>query len=368
MSDDKKISNIKPNIDWNKAESNVQKPDKKSPNTIFEDSVKNTPVQENEITLLPQENTQEPQEININGIIEDFKQGKTGDCYLLAPLMTMQYNPTTAKILKDNIKKNEDGSIQVRFIGAERLKQIAQGKKKECLITGNYTITQKEFQEARNSGKYSTGDDDVLCYELAFEKYRKEVHENDKLHNLSPRAYYSGVFTGESEDKILHSGMPLDVFFVLTGKSGLGITDKPNVPKMPLETGESINGTRIRCTYTKDLATMLDKIKSNPQKYVVTADILLSDGKTNHAVMIQEIQDDYIIFINPWDAKRPKISYREDFIKYTTSFSVLDVTSQVTEIPEPTKLESKLYELKRKASKFIRYNILNEQKLDIRKE
>ena len=94
------------------------------------------------------------EKIDSDGNIDAFKQGKrASDCYLLSSLISLRNNPETAKILKENIKKNNDGSITITFPGAKAIKNNNRNKDNFInFVTGEYTITLKEFNEARNCG------------------------------------------------------------------------------------------------------------------------------------------------------------------------------------------------------------------------
>ena len=91
-----------------------------------------------------------------NGKIDkDFKQGKSGDCWLLAGIQALAETPAGLKALNDSVKVLPNGSVEVTLKGV--------GKK--------YVITRQEIKNAR---ELSTGDADVRAIEIAMDRYFKE--------------------------------------------------------------------------------------------------------------------------------------------------------------------------------------------------
>ena len=98
----------------------------------------------------------------INGQIDDYSQGQIGDCWLLAGLSALSSSDCGQEVLQKAITQNEDGSYSIYFKG----------------IDDKYVVTQEDLTQARESGDYSSGDDDVLLFELAFEKAFLDMEEN----------------------------------------------------------------------------------------------------------------------------------------------------------------------------------------------
>lgn len=91
-----------------------------------------------------------------NGEVDqDFSQGMTGDCWLLASIKSLSNTEKGRQILKKSLTVNNDGSVTVNL----------QGVKKQ------YTISQYELK-SRND--LSSGDMDVRALEIAVEKYMNE--------------------------------------------------------------------------------------------------------------------------------------------------------------------------------------------------
>ena len=92
-----------------------------------------------------------------NGLIdEDFIQGNTGNCWLIAPLQTITNNSKTKEFLENCIKLDKKtGDAQVYLKGVDL-----------C-----YNISAKDI---KNSNYLSIGDGDIRIFELAVDKYIKE--------------------------------------------------------------------------------------------------------------------------------------------------------------------------------------------------
>lgn len=90
-----------------------------------------------------------------NDQIDDFRQGKRGDCYLLASINAIKQTEDGQEILAKNVQKNNDGSYTVTLPGAiaARNHYIQQGNEDKCAITGKYTITKAAGRKSSNTSR-----------------------------------------------------------------------------------------------------------------------------------------------------------------------------------------------------------------------
>ena len=99
-----------------------------------------------------------------NGEIdESIFQKNTGDCWLLASVLSLNESKKGKEMLKNAISKNENGNWEVYFNGLDK----------------SYEVTQEQLDKYNKKpgvfySKYTTGDDDMLLIELATEKLIKE--------------------------------------------------------------------------------------------------------------------------------------------------------------------------------------------------
>ena len=105
---------------------------------------------------------------DIDGEIGTFEQGNTGDCWMLAGIRALANNKTGAQVLKDSIRKNDDGTVTVTFGG----------------LGVSYTITPDEINrhdtDDNQKDHFSNGDNDVLVIELACKKLHADI-DNGKV-------------------------------------------------------------------------------------------------------------------------------------------------------------------------------------------
>ena len=138
---------------------------------------------------------------NINGVIDDFKQGSTGDCYLLTRLKNLSRKSWGKKAIKESIEPDGMGGAYITFKGAfqpstyvrrpitihisiEEILSIREKQNTE-IDTSKYDFNNQEDIERYRAeynalNQFSKGDDDVLAIELAYDKYMKMRKKNRK--------------------------------------------------------------------------------------------------------------------------------------------------------------------------------------------
>lgn len=190
---------------------------------------------------------------SFNRRIEPTKQSMTqGDCWLLSDINALSYKDWGRKAIHDAILPDEDGSggVTIKFKGSPL-------KQKEIHITAY------QIGEARKSGNYSDGDDDMIALELATEiTFRKMVHlglakrlTTDKElqeENINYRSYiYCGVATKDFNQypisKLL--GLPtrnINFFVINNMNSDNYIADKDKILKFISQHDKDIS---MQCTF-----------------------------------------------------------------------------------------------------------------------
>ena len=323
-------------------------------------------------------------EIKANGRIDAFEQGDQGDCYLLAALTSISANKKASEILKKNIKKNQDGSVTITFPGAKIFNKNSSIQ--DYKLPESYTITKEEFAIARASEKYSTGDDDVLLYELAFEKYRKYVNNfENPLTMIMSFMPQSGTYTGDTKDAPLDGGCGNDVIFMLTGYTGSCYIlnynaghyfpksprteriQQPTEQDSPLIHANPQNDTEEQQTTNTDsqnsgiknllsglyhlfdrntnknnltdipinkteLQEELDAIRNHPERYIVTVGVEYRDGY--HELSLKEFRGNNVVLVNPWDSTEEVILSLNEF---KDKIVTLDISNILSNPFEPAK-------------------------------
>lgn len=264
-------------------------------NTNWEINFTETPIYNNssEIITTPSiSNTTTQSEFDINESIEASQQGYVGDCWLLSGLNSLSYSEKGQQLINDAITINDDGSYTVTFAG----------------IGDSVNITNQDLKQARQSGLYSTGDDDVLLMEVAFEKILDEI-QNGNIKISGDTTNLSFLTADEGQISSLDGGWLSDMIYLLTGDDLEFITNKSSFTEF------------------------LDKMEANPDDYVAKLSFPSSaEGETDdyntitdiygneiyelgsggHAFAIKSVSNGVVTIVNPHDSsKEYQISYDE---------------------------------------------------------
>lgn len=207
-----------------------------------------------------------------DGKIDDFKQMGYGDCWLLASLNALKDTVIGSKLIKESVIHKSNGDITINLKGVKK----------------SYTFTPEEIVQAINDGKkigkrYSEGDIDVVLFELAVQRFRKE------------------------DNRDLNSGTMDEGFKILTGKSSMmsffGIAEP----------------------------FMLDAKKKNPEKYALIAafegpDYSVSyDIENQHAYSISRVDDKNVYIVNPHDTSKEIVYPIDKFKKNCIALSSINL-------------------------------------------
>lgn len=167
-----------------------------------------------------------------DGKIGKFSQGSTEDCTFLARLRNASKTPEGAKIIKDSITDNGDGTFSVKFKGApdkeykiteEELE--ANSWSKENNGDGTYTVSlnngdgtsseykikePKSFKVDKNTietSSYSSNDKDVRILEIAANKHYLQTQGKTIAGNSSSKNLITGA-----DEKLYSIDKPANIF------------------------------------------------------------------------------------------------------------------------------------------------------------
>jgi len=205
---------------------------------------------------------------NANGKIDrDFKQGKGGDCWLLAGIESAAQNPRALAKLNNQIKVDKNGNVTVNLKGVHR----------------TYTITKEELKKA---GKLSKGDLDVRAIELAIQKYYKE------------------------QGRTIYGGTVFDFYKIMFG-----------TPKY--EKAKSISNRTLNELRSGKRIGIAGCVKTNIKahdKYGNEVPIV-----NDHMYAIKSVGNDTIELVNPWDTSKTIIMPIKDFKKAFDEVSTIKI-------------------------------------------
>jgi len=190
--------------------------------------------------------------ISSDGIIDDFYQGHTGDCWLLSGIQSLASTPQGASLIKNAIQWSDDySSVTVYFAGVDKY----------------VTLSAEEIIEEMTL-RYSSGDDDVLILELAMQKVYGDIN-GDK-----PTTFWNYFIDNECSEY----------------HTGIGCVVKKPYCDLLLERKHKGLGFAASIAIKGDYS------------------IPCLNGKTfeyhggAHALAIVDITEDTISFVNPWDS------------------------------------------------------------------
>ena len=151
----------------------------------------------------------------LNGRISHTRPGAQGD-WVAKGLHTLSKTPEGSSIIKNSIVKNADKSYTIRFDGINKEYNITKKELEEASKT--YLTETKEDGKAKGfRRKFSKGDGDVLAFELAVDKYCKEIHSGTLQHN--PNVPIGIYMVGEEGDIVSFGGSESGLYYLLTGST-----------------------------------------------------------------------------------------------------------------------------------------------------
>lgn len=219
-----------------------------------------------------------------NGKIdEEFSQGQTGDCWLVASIKAIAQTPKGLEILNDSLSVDDKGNVTVTLKGA--------GK--------SYVITPEEL---KGNNQLTSGDADVRAIEIAMDKYFQEER-------------------GVRERLDLNGNLPQVAFKLLTGKGGRNEFSDTfgRIPDFWFNDSQIDNFNKenhVAVVFTSKKEDM--SFDSHTGDETVT---LIS----NHAYTVKGSDEENVYLINPWDTSAVITVPRDKFKEFFDAIDEFDL-------------------------------------------
>ena len=205
--------------------------------------------------------------LKLNNIIDkNVYQMDTGNCYLISNIKSIDSKPLGRKALKSLRQNLPNGDVLITCKGNNK----------------TYLITKEEILD---SDHLSTGDDDMRVYEIAMDKYRRDVAYSDPSAQVDD---YAGTLQDVCK-----------AFF------GIGEVAEYDIADFNFE---EINDENLVFDFhisTTDKDATIPQASSKNRGNV--------DIETNHAYRVVRKDSERVYFINPWDTSEELSMSIEEF-------------------------------------------------------
>ena len=232
-----------------------------------------------------------------DGEIGYTKQGKTGDCYLLSTINALSYTENGKEIIKNALDYQDDGSTIVH------------------LVTGDVVITQDEINRTKAISAYSSGDDDMIIFELAIEKTYQDIVAG----KIEMPEEFDKMLTQINND--VASGNPAHAFYLLTGQISTNNISED-------EMYDALNYFEENGGKDFVLTAGIDGFSGDKVKKV--KDINGEEVKLpcSHSYAIKNVSENTVTVVNPWDSSEEIVLPKETFVKTFSTIESVDLSGE----------------------------------------
>lgn len=209
-----------------------------------------------------------------------IKQGRTGDCWLLAAVDSIIAKPEGKKAIESLIKYDKqtgDATITLK------------GEKKQ------YKISAQEINAAIN---YATGDGDARIIEIAMDKYIKEECYSSNYPNVSIDEEFDFISLVD-----INGNWPRELYFTLFGTDNYDFNSDEIDPAK-----EDFSNPQKAYSFALKGDSPMELFAKNSKNKDVSIE-------RRHAYAIVGSDDKNVYIVNPWDSSDTLTMTREDFKK-----------------------------------------------------
>ncbi len=264
-----------------------------------------------------------------DGTIGYTKQHDTGDCWLLSSLNALSYSDMGKELIKNSLEY-KDGYTIVHLRGAN-----------------DYIVTDDAISATKATSEYSSGDDDMIIFELAVEQFMDDA-ANGKVNEAFLRQFGNSTYYSSTEEHSslsvfdgtkINGNYPSDALYWLTGKA----SNLTSSVKMIMH-DDGTSEIQTMC-YSDVINEELNKFQQNKNSMALLASLdspktvcAVDGGQVYltgpHAYAIKDVTDETITIINPWDSSKDIVLGRNIFIQKFSSGGYL-TSCDLTQKDEP---------------------------------
>lgn len=236
-----------------------------------------------------------------NGKISNIKQGEFSNSGLISALNSLSSTDEGKEIIKNSMKRNDDNSITIKFKGVDREYNITKKELKEA--TKQYVTHENENGKITSfKKKYSKGDGDVLAFELALDKFKQDIKNN----NITPdKNIPDYVFDSTENQNVDKNTATKQAYYLLTGETS---------PEINTENNDNIENIYAKASLNK----FINEYTQNPTKYAASVKFKESENnktpirtrfyaktnlKTDKEYTIYKINSKYATIVNTANTK-----------------------------------------------------------------
>lgn len=227
----------------------------------------------------------------LNGKFSNVKQGQQEDSWLLSGLKSLSETKQGKKLIRESMKATDDGVV-IKLKGVNREYNVTKSEIKRA--SKEYVTLFDENGKVKGYKKnYSSGDGDVLAFEIALKKYQSDLR-NGKIAANSSLPKCANQFS--SKDNLSETELS-QLYYFISGKAPTEIENNL------FKADESAKLDEFMTNFSKNSDNMAAgfKFKETPESSVSINTLLNNDAKfsTDKTYSIKKITKKHVVFVDP---------------------------------------------------------------------
>lgn len=243
-------------------------------------------------------------ELDYDGEIGDFMQQSTGDCWLLSGILSLNATKEGRKILEEALTFNPDNSVTVHFKG----------------LNVSYTITPEEILEAQALSEsynrtYTSGDNDVLIFELATEKLRRDIMAGKV--KMPPEEYFGYHEDNGNPGGGIEGGRTKQFIYFLTGKKSDTLSASNDKEVLNINKIKDFCLKRLKDFKQGTVSLSFSCLYNIHSATTVDGEVFKASlGNYGHGYAITDMTESTITIVDPHNSKKEYTFTWEEFAKF----------------------------------------------------